>query len=270
MDFYNIIDLCEYKIVGGTPYNWKCFPNARYVDLKSDFGSVSIIFDTLFQTVYEVTTEAKSKAWKDEPPPYRWINPEFSKAYLAEALERKINPYQAWDDVNYVEVETELDMLAKIEAVFKGNESFDRRVEVPITLSESEIAKLSLMAHERGITLNELVTEIVEAHVQQLEKEEITTVTIRRPEEYWSEVQWKKFETALYNDLCTSSVSVVYGKNNKELYCTLNPDLIPNATITEKTRPPQGEFFVVYDLDSNGWRSFNPKAVKSSEAWTHS
>jgi DNA-binding PucR family transcriptional regulator len=39
---------------------------------------------------------------------------------------------------------------------------YDSRVQVPLELSEDELFRLMTMAHERDITLNQLVTDVIQ------------------------------------------------------------------------------------------------------------
>ena len=79
----------------------------------------------------------------------------------AEAKRRTVDPDQAWDDVKWIDLETEEDFLQKASAIFNGLD-FDTRIIVPIDLPSDELFKLMQLAHERDITLNQMVTEMLE------------------------------------------------------------------------------------------------------------
>ena len=147
----------NHQIVGGSEYQWSCFgATARFLDYENDYAHASVVFDYLNQTVYEITVNSKD----DELKPYRWLNPQHKQSFLEEAEHKGMNANVAWDNVNWVDVEVEEDFLFKAEAIFKG-EVFDERVQVPLNLEKEELFKLMALAHERDVTLNQLVEEIL-------------------------------------------------------------------------------------------------------------
>ena len=50
---------------------------------------------------------------------------------------------------------------------------YDSRVQVPLELSEDELFRLMTMAHERDITLNQLVTDVIQRVIDQEALKEI-------------------------------------------------------------------------------------------------
>lgn len=157
MHLSKVNEALGHRITGGSEYHWQCYgPDVRFLDFESEHAHASALFDTMTQEVYEVTLSSKDESIR----PYRWLNPETKQDYLAECKTRNIDPHCAWDDVNYVDLETEEDFLDKAEAIINGK-SFDTRVQVPIELDDSELFHLMKMAHERDITFNELVEDIL-------------------------------------------------------------------------------------------------------------
>lgn len=165
-------DAFDHKISGGDNYMWSCWPDARYIEYKSDYAYVSAVFSTVTQEVYEVNIDVDSSNWVSEVQPYRWLNPDYKQAYLDEAKSRNVDPNQAWDDVKWYDLETAEDFLEKATAIFNGDESFDRRVQVPLDLPDSDILKIALMAHERDITLNQMVEEMLRIAIERHKQEE--------------------------------------------------------------------------------------------------
>lgn len=150
------------RIVGGSDYGWSCYgSNARYLDFESDFAYASVIFDTTNQTIYEATLNAKEDGDDNLPKLYRWINPSKKEAYLSECKRRNIDPKNAWDDVNWVDLELTEDWLDKAAAIF-DNLPFDDRVAVPLDLDDGLILTLALEAHKRDITINKMVEIILQ------------------------------------------------------------------------------------------------------------
>jgi hypothetical protein len=93
------------------------------------------------------------------------LNPSFKDAMYDEAKSRKVDADQAWDDIKWIDLETEEDYLEKATAIFNGLD-FDTRIIVPINLPSSELLSLMTLAHEKDITFNQLVVELLEAVIR--------------------------------------------------------------------------------------------------------
>ena len=153
------MELVEYRITEGDSYLWKCFGNSAF-NLSAwngdqDGWSMNMVFDTKDQTVYivEVCDYARDRA-------YRMINPDYKMVHDAEALSRGVDYKEAWDDVNYVDLDTVEDFCQKAEAIRDG-EDYDTRVDVPLTVPDDVLFELMKRAHEQDITLNQLVEQIL-------------------------------------------------------------------------------------------------------------
>ena len=164
------LELVEYRITEGSEYGWECYGyDAHCLDSWNgdhDGHSFTIIFDTKTQTVYEVQAHdyANNRA-------YRYINPDYKTAHDLEASERGVNKNEAWDDLEYVDLETEEDWLQKAEHIFQGWE-YDTRVQVPLTLENDELFQLMQLAHEKDVTLNQLVEQILLDEINRRKEEE--------------------------------------------------------------------------------------------------
>jgi hypothetical protein len=99
---------------------------------------------------------------------YRLINPEFVKKHKKESKRRSVEHKEAWDDVNYVDLETDDDWFQKALAIEAG-EDYDTRVEVPLTLDKEQMHELMTMAHVQDITLNQLVESILRQEIERIE-----------------------------------------------------------------------------------------------------
>jgi hypothetical protein len=158
------MEVVEYRITEGSTYQWGCFGHNAYSldswtgpDIE-DGHSFTIIFDNRTQEVYEVQAHdyANQRA-------YRLINPAYAEQYRAEAKSRNVLENQAWDDVDYVDLETDDDWMQKALAIAAG-EDYDTRVSVPVDFTDEDLLKYMKLAHERDITFNQLVTEaLIEA-----------------------------------------------------------------------------------------------------------
>ena len=159
------MEIADYRITEGSEYGWQCYGSNAYC-LDSWNGehnghSFTIIFDNKDQTVYEVQAHdyLHNRA-------YRMINPEFAKKIKKEAKRRGVNKDEAWDDLKYVDLEVDDDFIQKCLAIRKSEE-YDTRVQVPLDLDDNLLFDLMKMAHERDITLNQMVEVILRQVIDQ-------------------------------------------------------------------------------------------------------
>ena len=79
-DYLNLIN---YQVQEGNKFLWNCYgPNAyvySYAGSETAFD-FSIIFDTVDRLIYQIELSTDDDV-------YRWTNPEFKDAYLAEEVE---------------------------------------------------------------------------------------------------------------------------------------------------------------------------------------
>ena len=161
MNLEQVNNLFQHRITDGSEYLWHCYgDNVRSIDYTSTYACGYVVFDTDTQTVYEVSVSPVAGSWDVEPKPYRYINIEYQDAYKQEATNRGIDADQAWDDIKWVDLETEEDFIEKATAMFNG-EKFDTRIQVPIDLDNDTMLKLAMEAHKRDITLNKMVEEVL-------------------------------------------------------------------------------------------------------------
>ena len=155
------MELVDYKITEGSDYGWQCYgPNAYCLDSWNGVHgaggySFSIVFSTKTQKVYEVSVcdYTNDRA-------YRMIAENKRKKHKEEAFLRNVNLNEAWDDVDYTELEVVDDFIQKCLAI-KAGEQYDTRVEVPLTLDNDQLFLLMHLAHEKDLTLNEFVEDIL-------------------------------------------------------------------------------------------------------------
>jgi hypothetical protein len=152
-------ELVNYKITEGSDYQWSCYGNhAHMLDSwngEQDGYGFTIIFDTKDQTVYEVQAHdyVHNRA-------YRMINEEFVKKMRKEAKRRDTNKDEAWDEVDYVDLEIDDDFIQKCLAI-KAGEEYDTRVSIPVELPDDDMFELMKQAHENDITLNHHIESIL-------------------------------------------------------------------------------------------------------------
>jgi hypothetical protein len=162
------METVNYRITEGSDYGWQCYGHDAYMldswNGDHDGHSLTIIFDTKTQEVYEV----QAHDYVNERA-YRLINPDYAKKNKKEARNRDVNRKEAWDDVNYVDLETDEDFLEKAQAIVDGTD-YDTRVQVPLELDDDTMFQMMKMAHERDLTLNEFVGELLR---EVLKKEDV-------------------------------------------------------------------------------------------------
>lgn len=148
-----------YRITEGADYGWNCYGNnshqlSAWNGLHGDGGwSANIVFSTKSQKVYEVEVcdYTNNRA-------YRLINPKYKVKHELEGVSRGVLGNQAWDDVDYIDLDVDGDFLEKLEAIVAG-EDYDTRVQVEVDFTDDELLTYMKIAHERDITFNQLVEE---------------------------------------------------------------------------------------------------------------
>ena len=168
------MELVDYKITEGSDYGWSCYgPNAYTLDSwngvhgKGGF-SFSIVFSTKTQKVYEV-----SMCDYTNDRAYRMINPKNQKKHEKEAMERGVNLNEAWDCVEYVDLDVLDDFIQKALSIRAG-EDYDTRVQVPVDFSDEDLLQYMKMAHERDMTFNEFVEEALRYALEEFEEGRLT------------------------------------------------------------------------------------------------
>ena len=162
------METVNYRITEGSDYGWQCYGHDAYMldswNGEQDGHSLTIIFDTKTQEVYEVQAHdyVNQRA-------YRLINPDYVKKNKKESKKRNVSRKEAWDDVDYVDLETDEDFLEKAQAIVDGTD-YDTRVQVPLDLDDDTMFQMMKMAHERDLTLNKFVEDVLR---EVLKKEDV-------------------------------------------------------------------------------------------------
>jgi hypothetical protein len=142
------METVNYRITeGGEWYGFA--PGAYSLDYwngNQDGHSLCVIFNTSDQTVFSV----QACDFKNNRA-YRYTHPDH----------RKDLDQEAWDNINWTDLEDEADWLEKANAIVAGQD-YDTRVSIPLDLGEEELFRLMSMAHEQDITLNQLVEKIIQ------------------------------------------------------------------------------------------------------------
>ena len=168
------MELVDYKITEGGDYGWQCYgPNSYTLDSWNGVHgtggySFSIVFSTKTQKVYEVSMcdYTNNRA-------YRMINPKNVEKHRKEAESKSDLANQAWDDVNYVDLDLVDDFIQKALSIRAG-ENYDTRVQIPVDFSDEDLLQYMKLAHERDITFNELVEEALRYAIMEVEAGRLT------------------------------------------------------------------------------------------------
>jgi len=174
IDMKQFFEAINYRITEGGNYGWNCYgANSHQLSAwngtHGDGGwSANIVFSTKSQKVYEVEVcdYTNDRA-------YRLINPKYKAKHDAEAETRSVWSKQAWDDVEYIDLETDEDFLQKLTAIVNGEE-YDTRVSVPVDFTDEELLKYMTMAHERDMTFNEFVEDALRWAIEETKAGRLT------------------------------------------------------------------------------------------------
>jgi hypothetical protein len=174
------MELVDYKITEGSDYGWQCYgPNAYTLDSWNGVHgkggySFSIVFSTKTQKIYEVSVcdYTNDRA-------YRMVNPKNQKKHEKEAMERGINLNEAWDDVDYIDLDVLDDFIQKCLSI-KAGEPYDARVQVQVDFSDEDLLQYMKMAHERDMTFNEFVEEALVHALEEVKAGRLTSEDAQR------------------------------------------------------------------------------------------
>jgi hypothetical protein len=155
------MELVDHKITEGGDYGWRCFgPNSYQLSSWNGIHgkggwSANIVFSTKSQKVYcvEVCDYTNDRA-------YRMINPDYVKKHDKESKDRGELGNQAWDDVDYVDLDVDDDFIQKCLAILAGEE-YDTRVQITVDFTDEELLKYMKAAHECDMTFNEFVVQAI-------------------------------------------------------------------------------------------------------------
>jgi hypothetical protein len=168
------MELVDYKITEGSDYGWQCYgPNAYCLSSWNGIHgkggySFNIVFSTKTQKVYEVEVcdYTNDRA-------YRMIAENKRDKHSKESMERGVNLNEAWDDVDYIDLEVDDDFIQKCLSI-KAGEDYDTSVSVPLDLPDDLLMFAFKAAHEQNITLNEFMNQMLRSFIDKVESGEIT------------------------------------------------------------------------------------------------
>jgi hypothetical protein len=101
------------------------------------------------------------------------INPKNQEKHRKESEARNVNLNEAWDNVDYVDLDMEDDFIQKCVAI-KSSEDYDTRVMMPIDFSDEELLQYMKLAHERDMTFNQFVEEALRHAIEEVKAGRLT------------------------------------------------------------------------------------------------
>jgi hypothetical protein len=165
------MELVDYKITEGDDYGWQCYgPNAYQLSSWNGVHgkggySFNIVFSTKTQKVYEVEVcdYTNDRA-------YRMIAENKREKHRNEAEHKSELANQAWDDVEFTDLEVVEDFVQKAQAI-KAGENYDTRISVPLDLPDDLLLEAALNAHRQGITLNDYINNALASMIEEFKQD---------------------------------------------------------------------------------------------------
>lgn len=120
-----------------------------YWDGNQDGKSMDIIFSPTTQEVFAVHVhDFKNK-----------------RAYRRQIVGFN-NDKEAWYGVNYADLESDDDLLGKMQAIY-NDEDYDDRIAIPLDLPDDVLLILMKDAHAKDMTFNQYITELIKEKLKQ-------------------------------------------------------------------------------------------------------
>ena len=168
------MELVDYKITEGGDFGWQCYgPNAYRLDSWNGVHgaggySFSIVFSTKTQKVYEVSVcdYTNDRA-------YRMIAENKQAKHRKESESRGVSLNEAWDDVDYVDLEVDEDFIEKAMAIQSG-EDYSTDVSMPLDLPDDLLMFAFKAAHAENMTFNDWMNKMLRDFINRVEAGEIT------------------------------------------------------------------------------------------------
>jgi hypothetical protein len=168
------MELVDYKITEGSEYGWSCYgPNAYCLDSWNGVHGVggysfSIVFSTKTQKVYEV-----SMCDYTNDRAYRMIVENKQEKHSKEAEQKSVLANQAWDDVDYVDLEVVDDFIQKALAIRAG-EDYSTDITIPIELPDDLLMAAFKAAHKENMTFNDWMNQMLRNFIDKVNAGEYT------------------------------------------------------------------------------------------------
>lgn len=138
MELLDVVTAARGRISGGDPYLWNCFgDNAQFLEFRdaSGRGFAHCIYDTMTYDIYQVHLEVPQ-----QDKALLWTSPKYLQQYLLECQQHNIDPYLAWDTVQYHVVDHGNLMLNYIKDAAELNyDNFPLTLDMPGTMGSAKL-----------------------------------------------------------------------------------------------------------------------------------
>lgn len=156
-----VLETFKFKIAEGSRFMWDCYgPSARVVDFTDDLypvrHSACCTFDNSTGEVYQLDHHDYLNKVS-----YRWMNPVTTAKYIEESTRRRCLPNEAYDNVEFTPCLDEYELLKTSSDLVLGNCKSAACEIVEVELDSEVLFALMTTAHDRDITLNQLVSEVL-------------------------------------------------------------------------------------------------------------
>lgn len=248
MNLQQVFEAGKFLISDGSTYGWSCFgPNACLVDFSSSpkmlTNVASVTFDRVNQTVYNVEVFFVTSDSESKDTAFRWINPEYIRAYRNESYGRGVPFKSSYDGIEFIDKDNETEILEilKLAMSYPDAESCGDELKtyintclIEIDLNKDQLLELMVKAHERDITFNQYMGEVLQLAVENAEK------IIKEND---------KPKTAIFEDETKEAVSVNSFVNEGEIF-TIFRD---KKTSKIYLKNILGQILVMFDKDLVAW-----------------
>jgi hypothetical protein len=109
MKLIDVLQAAKGRVSGGSEFQWKCWDDAQFMDLSDIDGEeiAGCVFNRKTHDVYSVEAHVY-----DDKISYRWVDPDWKQALKDEANARGIDNKNAYDDVPFIKVKHEDEILS--------------------------------------------------------------------------------------------------------------------------------------------------------------
>jgi predicted HicB family RNase H-like nuclease len=156
-----ILKAARFMITEGSEFQWKCFPNGRYINFANEFGDGHLIADCVNGILYEVAIHALDESENL----YRWQNADFRNDYCRESKVLGLDAKQAWQGKRYATTDSFEDILDKVSKIM-NSQQYDTRVVMEIELDDETLLRAAKEAHRLDITLNKYIEKTLRAVIE--------------------------------------------------------------------------------------------------------
>lgn len=157
-NFGSFMRCIQHRITGGSAHLWTCYPGGWHYECDNDKAGLTLIANCDAGVVYEANIIPNSTG-----AAYRWINPDYVLAFREESARLDLDWEEALQGEKWVDVQNFDEFLAKAAQI--RDDLLPPQVDVDLTLDDDVVLSLALAAHEKGITLNEHITDVMRAIV---------------------------------------------------------------------------------------------------------